>query len=82
MADKEYGKCDFDGTFSRAFKNNLEGTILLDGHTLRNTYLVDCFEYGQDEGLIEHKSTLEESQWTTIFYGLTDKGKEYYQSHE
>ncbi|HEB47319.1 MAG TPA: hypothetical protein ENI22_02515 [Candidatus Pacearchaeota archaeon] len=74
---KEYGN-ELEASIRRAFVDNRADFIVFDGHTMRNEFLRDSINYGLEQGLLRKGETIEEEQWTTIRYRLSDKGKKYF----
>jgi hypothetical protein len=71
---------ELDDALRKAFGNNLDGTIFIDGHELRSEFKRAGLRYGLDQGYLEETEDPNliphsDDQYTVIYYGLTEKGK-------
>ena len=75
---QDYITKDLEDALRRAFVEKKAETILVDGDILRDNFLRESVSLGIEKGWLEVKSKLEEEQWTTLFYGLTKTGRNYF----
>ena len=75
----KFPKQDLEALLRRAFVDKRFSNILLDGHDYsRVPFLVESVRLGLDNGWLKYDGTIEEQQWTTEIYILTDDGKKYF----
>ena len=78
IEEKNYTERDLEASLRRAFVEGKADFIPFDGHTARNGFLRDGINYGQERGWLDEGKEINEEQWTTIEYRLTEKGKKYF----
>lgn len=74
---KDYTEKDLEAALRRAFVDRESDFIIFDGHEARNEFLRDGINYGLENEWV-YGNEVEEEQWTTIKYRLTDKGKKHF----
>jgi len=79
MAKKDWTNKDLEESIKRAFVGKRADSIIVDGHTFRNHFLVNAINYGVKKGILDNGGELIESdQWAEYHYRLTTKGKKYF----
>ena len=76
--EKDWTEKDLEDSLRRAFGNDPDDSLVFDGHTTRNPFLLAGLQFGIDKGWIEFQRRVQEEQWTTDLYGFTSEGKAYF----
>lgn len=84
--NKDYTDKDLEASLKRAFADRGANFIIVDGHTMRNQFLVDGVNYGLEQGWLKPGKDIDEDeilghglgQYLAYTYVLTDKGREYF----
>lgn len=76
--EKNYTESDLEASLKRAFVDGRADFIVFDGNISRNEFLTDGIEYGLSKGWLYKGETIDDGQWTTVRYRLSDQGKEYF----
>lgn len=80
LSDLTSEQQEYLASFRRAFVDHRSDSILFDGHDARSKFLRDGLNWGLGQGILYHDEKSDwlysDSQWTTLVYRLTDKGRE------
>ncbi len=67
---------EFEEAFRKSFLEGKVEIIGIDGNSMRSDFLREAINYGLKEELICFDGEGGDSQWTVLYYRLTDKGRE------
>ena len=78
MSERKYMDQGLEDSLRRAFVDKRFPSILFDGHTTRNRFLMEGLQFGIDKEWLQIVGEVKESQYTAVSYGLTEEGKKYF----